>query len=78
MQSHGTDPIRMASWIGMGVGVHPRSEGWEILAVFANTSSEAAGLRTGDLIVAIDGTPVNERGCQDPQGAPVGRRMVLS
>ena len=57
------------------MGVHPRSEGLEILEVFADTSAEAAGLRTGDLIVAIDG---HELGCQDPQGEPAGRRKVLS
>jgi hypothetical protein len=78
MQSHGTDPIRLASWVGMGVGIYPRSEGLEILEVFAGTSAEAAGLRTGDLIVAIDGTPVHERGCSDTLGAPAGRRRVLS
>jgi hypothetical protein len=78
MQAHDTDPIRMASWVGMGVGIYPRSEGQEILAVFPNTSAEAAGLRTGDLIVAIDGTPVYELGCRDPQGPPAGRRKVLS
>jgi hypothetical protein len=78
MQAYATEPIRLASWVGMGVGIYPRSEGLEILEVFAGTSAEAAGLRTGDLIVAIDGTPVHERGCSDPLGDPAGRRMVLS
>jgi hypothetical protein len=78
MQAHGTDPIRLASWVGMGVGIYPRSAGLEILEVFADTSAEAAGLRTGDLIVAIDGIPVHELGCRDPLGDPAGRRKVLS
>jgi hypothetical protein len=78
MQTHGTDPIRLASWVGMGAGFYPRSEGLEILEVFADTSAEAAGLRTGDLIVAIDGTPVHDLGCSDPLGDPAGRRKVLT
>ena len=78
MQTHETNPIRLASWVGMGVGFYPRSAGLEILKVFAGTSAEAAGLRAGDLIVAIDGTPVHERGCGDPRGDSAGRRMVLS
>jgi hypothetical protein len=45
MQPHGADPIRLASWVGMGVGLRPRSEGLEILEVFAGTSAAAAGLR---------------------------------
>ena len=61
MQTLGTDPIRLASFVGMGVGTYPRSEGLEILEVFAGTSAEAAGLRTGDLIVAIDGVAVESR-----------------
>ena len=78
MQAHGTDPIRSAAWVGMGLGLYPRPEGLEILEVFAGTSAEAAGLRRGDLIVAIDGTPVHEIGCRDPLGDPAGRRKVLS
>lgn len=78
MQAGDTDPVRSAPWVGMGLGIHPRSEGLEILEVFAGTSAKAAGLRKGDLIVAINGAAVQELGCRDPQGDPPGQRTVLS
>ena len=52
--------------------------GCEIIKVFPETSAEAAGLREDDLIIAIDGTPVYERGCGDPEGDPAGQPQVWS
>ena len=78
MQPSGTAPIRMASLVGSGLAFHPRPEGMEILKVFPGTSAEEAGLREGDLITAIDGIPVHERGCSDPRGAPTGQHEMLS
>lgn len=71
-------PIRPAAWVGMGVGIHPRPGGLEVLAVFPGTSAEAEGIRPGDLIVAIDGVPVHETGCPDPRENTVGRRKTLT
>jgi len=78
MQGQGSDPIRLAPWVGMGLGFHPRSGGLEVVKVFAATSAAAAGLLAGDLVVAIDGTPVYDRGCADPRGEPAGRRKLLT
>ncbi len=71
-------PIRMAPLVGPGYGVSPHPEGLEIVTVFLGTSAAAAGLRTGDLVVAIDGTAVDERGCGDPESLQIGRPQILS
>ena len=60
------------------LGRHPRPEGLEIIRVFPGTSAEAAGLREGDLITAVDGIPVHERECGKPEGEPAGQRQVLT
>jgi len=46
--------------------------------VFTGTPAAAAGLRAGDVIVAIDGIPVYERPCEDPHGRPEGTAVDLS
>lgn len=71
-------PVRMPSYVGNGLGVRSLPEGLEVVAVFPGTSAAAAGLRKNDLIVAIDGVPVHERGCADPKGKPAGENQVLS
>ena len=78
MQPNGTAPVRLAPQVGSGLAVRPRAEGLEIMQVFSGTSAESAGLLEGDLIVALDGTPVHERGCRDPGAGPAGRREVVS
>ncbi len=58
-----TGPVRMESMIGWGVGIRSRRDGDEILRVFPGTPAEAAGLRRGDRIVAVDGKPPRDWGC---------------
>ena len=76
MQPSDTGPIRLASLVGSGLGVHSRPEGLEIIKVFTGTSAEAAGLREGDLILGINGEPVHEMGCRE--GELAGQLQVLS
>ena len=71
-------PVRMPSLVSSGMAFHPRPEGLEILRVFPGTSAASAGLREGDLVLAIDGTPVYQRGCGDPSGEAAGERQVVS
>jgi hypothetical protein len=78
MLPNGTAPVRMDSLIKTSVASRPRPEGWEIIRVFTGRSAEAAGLREGDMVVAIDGIPIHERGCGDPRGDPAGQREVWS
>lgn len=63
MRRDDTGPIRTDPVRGIGVGLAPRPEGWEVLRVFPGDPGERAGLQAGDLITAVDGTPVYERGC---------------
>ncbi len=75
MQADRTDPVRMAPLVGTGLAYDPRPEGLRVVRVFSDTSAEAAGLREGDLIVAIDGIPVHSRGCVSR--SDVGQQQVF-
>ena len=59
-------PIESATPLGIGVGFEPGPEGLEVLQVFAGSPAEGAGVLVGDLVTAIDGVPVAERGCDPP------------
>ena len=78
MQVDRTGPVPMAPLVGTGLTYDPRPEGLRVVRVSANTSVEAAGLREGDLIVAIDGVPVHPRGCANSRSDTVGQRQVFS
>ena len=71
-------PVQMPPVVGTGLGIRALSDGSEVVEVFSGTSAAASGMRKGDLIVAVNGVPVHERGCADPRGAPVGKRDVLT
>ena len=57
-------PIELATPRGIGVGFHPRPEGLEIIQVFEGSPAAAVGVLVGDLVTAIDGMPVADRGCK--------------
>jgi carboxyl-terminal processing protease len=46
------------SFVGVGIQVDPRTDGVTIVGVMRDSPAEAAGLRRGDRIVAVDGTPI--------------------
>ena len=56
-------PIHSEPARGHGLALRPIEEGLEVARVFPGMPGEQAGLRIGDVIVAIDGEPVWERGC---------------
>ena len=72
-----TDPVQMAPLVGTGLAYDPRPEGLRVVRVYPGTSAEAAGFRQGDVIVAIDCTPVHQRGCGQAERV-AGRRQVFS
>ncbi len=49
------------SW---GLGLRPRLAGMELIKVFTGSPAEKAGLKTGDILTAVDGVPIHERGCK--------------
>jgi len=57
------EPIRSDPARGHGLALRPIEAGLEVARVFAGMPGEEAGLQPGDVIVAIDGVPVWERGC---------------
>lgn len=70
--------VRLGPMIRTPLGLRPRREGMEVLLVLPGSSAEAAGLRKGDLITAIDGVPVHDRGCVDPFAQAAGERQVFT
>ena len=64
IRSDSREPLRLPARRGTGAVFLPTPEGYEIARVLAGTPAESAGLRVGDLVVAFDGTPVFERGCE--------------
>ncbi len=78
MSASSAGPVRMPPWTGSGLAYRPRSDGLEVIRVFRGTPAEKSGIRVGDVIVAIDGVPVHERGCSDPAGTPAGRRLLMT
>lgn len=71
-------PVRMPPVVSSGVAFRPKPDGLEVARVFPGTPAAASGLREGDLVLAIDGTPVYERGCADPEGVAAGDQSRYS
>ncbi len=71
-------PVRLAPIVAPGLALVPRPEGYEVIRVLQGTSAERAGLRRGDLIVALDGIPAHEVGCRDPEGDAPGTVRVMT
>lgn len=46
------------TFVGVGIQIDPRPDGVTVVGVFRGSPAEAAGLRRGDRIVAVDGTSV--------------------
>ncbi len=57
------DPLRLPPRRGTGAIYLPSADGYEIAKVLEETPAQRAGLRAGDVVVAVDGTPVYEQGC---------------
>lgn len=59
------EPIRFAPVRGQGFGFNIAADAWTVVYVLAGTPAAKAGLRKGDRIVAIDGSPVAGRSRAD-------------
>jgi carboxyl-terminal processing protease len=49
-----------ASFAGIGVSVNPKPAGLEVVRVFDSTPAQRAGLKVGDLIVAVNGRTLHK------------------
>jgi carboxyl-terminal processing protease len=61
------------SFGGIGVTVNDRSDALELVEVRENTPADKAGLRAGDLVVAIDGNRISEINSRTREGSALGR-----
>lgn len=57
----GDEPIDFPPVRDIGWALRPNENGYEVLRVFEGFGASRAGVEQGDLVVAIDGTPVYER-----------------
>lgn len=78
MVASSEDPIRFDPERGTGLALRPTDLGFEVYEVFPDSAAAEARLRKGDVIVAIDGTPVYERGCLSTDDDPDRDGVVIS
>lgn len=58
-------PVRLEAERGTGAVFRARPGGYEVAHVVEGTPAARAGVKRGDLVTHLDGTPVLERGCRD-------------
>lgn len=63
-------PIEFPSMHGTGFAAAPRDDRLIVRRVFEGTPAQSAGLLVDDDILAIDGTPIAERGCEHLEYKP--------
>jgi len=63
IRADSSEPLRLPPLRGTGAIMMPALDGYEIVRVLENSPAARAGLRAGDLVVAIDGARVFERSC---------------
>ena len=57
-------PIHLEPLRGIGIAFRPLEAGLEVAHIFADTPGSASEIQVGDIVTAIDGIPVYERGCR--------------
>jgi len=78
MQADPDEPILMKSVAGTGLILNPKDEGFEVVRVLDGMPGDKAGVQKGDVIVAIDDTPVYERGCNSVAEKIPGEIAIFS
>jgi len=71
-------PIRTGPVWGMGLAFRPVDAGFEVVHVFADAPGADAEIRQGDVVTAIDGTPVYRRGCASLNDPPGDEEILFS
>ncbi len=57
-------PIESEEMRGTGLGASAESAGYRVVEVYDGTPASRADIRSGDLVIAIDGIPVGDLGCE--------------
>jgi hypothetical protein len=68
-----SEPVR-----GIGLVFQPRAEGFAVAAALDGMPAAAAGVRKGDIVTAVNGTPLNGRGCRPLYDQSTAESVVLS
>jgi len=58
-----SSPIRMSPIRDIGAAYHPRAAGLEVIHLLPDGPAQRAGIEKGDVLVALDGTPISDLGC---------------
>lgn len=58
-----SSPIHMPPIRNIGAAYHPRAAGLEVVHLMPQGPAQRAGIEKGDLIIALDGTPLADLGC---------------
>ena len=70
------EPLRMPPLRGTGAVPMVTSGGYEVVRVFDDSPAARAGLRVGDIIVAVDSRSIEERGCDRWHAMTRGRTTL--
>lgn len=79
-EGFGGGPIAFPSQYGHGATLEPSAEGFVVRGVLEGSASALAGVREGDLLVAIGGVGLAELGCgirERPEDEPRSERWTL-
>lgn len=57
-------PLETPALEGVGVAMRPVAAGFEVVRVFPGSAGADAGLVEGDVVTAVDGVAIAERGCR--------------
>lgn len=73
------DTVAVPPLRGSGMVLVPRADHYEVVDVVEGSAAERAGVQPGDLVRAVDGTPVDALGCRvrELADAPEPRRYTL-
>jgi hypothetical protein len=70
-------PLPSEPILGMGVAMKPCDRGLEVQSIFSGGPAEAAGVHVGDVVVAVNGVTVLDRGCVERTREPAVPSIVV-
>jgi S1-C subfamily serine protease len=63
IRHEGANPIHPPPLLGTGLVFNPKHGGLQVVRVLDGSPAEAAGIRKGDTVTAVDGRSVHQREC---------------
>lgn len=78
MRPDSPDPVHLEPVRGIGVVFRPREQGLEVASALDGMPAASAGVQDGDVVIAVDGTPVYERACRPSYEESDAESLILS